>query len=141
MNTLHFALAVLGATVAYFAIGGILFAALPMLQREFMKHPAVFRPKDDMMRLMPMAMLAIVVEILIVTALYARAYAAGGGVASGAQFGALVGVFAVCGFVVHNHVNLNIGIRLTVGQALAYFVQWLAVGIAISLIYAPAPVA
>jgi hypothetical protein len=35
---------------------------------------------------------------------------------------------------------LNIGIKLTVGQAFAYFVQWLVVGIAISLIYAPATV-
>jgi len=30
------------------------------------------------------------------------------------------------------------GIKLTVGQAIAYFVQWLVVGIVISLIYAPA---
>ena len=35
---------------------------------------------------------------------------------------------------------LNIGIKLTVGQAIAYFVQWLGVGIVISLIYAPATV-
>ena len=140
MNPSRIALAVLGATVAYFVLGGILFAALPMLQREFMKYPAVFRTKDDMKRVMPMGMISIVVEILVVAILYAMAYPSGGGVANGAQFGALIGVFAVCGFVLHNHVNLNVGIRLTVGQAIAHFVQWLAVGIAISLIYAPASV-
>jgi hypothetical protein len=121
-------------------LGGILFAALPMLKEEFMKYPAVFRAKDDMMRVMPMGMIAILVEILVVAVLYAMAYPSGGGAASGARFGALIGVFAVCGFAVHNHVNLNIGIRLTVGQAIAYFVQWLAVGVVISLIYAPASV-
>lgn len=140
MNYPRVALAGLGGTVAYFVLGGILFAALPMLKEEFIKYPAVFRPKDDMMRLMPMAMIGILVEILVVAVLYAMAHPAGGGAASGAQLGALIGVFAVCGFALHNHVNLNIGIRLTGGQAIAYFVQWLAVGIVVSLIYAPAPV-
>ncbi len=54
--------------------------------------------------------------------------------ALGARFGALIGVFAVCGFALHNHMILNIGVKLTVGQASAYFVQWLVVGIGISLI-------
>jgi hypothetical protein len=140
MNYSRIALAALGATVAYFVLGGILFAALPTLRKEFMKYPAVYRTKDDMKRVMPMGMISILVEILVVAVLYAMAYPSGGGAANGAQFGALIGVFAVCGFVLHNHVNLNIGIRLTVGQAIAYFVQWLAVGIVISLIYAPASV-
>jgi hypothetical protein len=35
---------------------------------------------------------------------------------------------------------LNTGNKLTVGQAISYFVQWLVVGIVISLIYAPATV-
>ena len=32
----------------------------------------------------------------------------------------------------------DIGINLTVGQAVTYFVQWLGAGIVISLIHAPA---
>ncbi len=140
MNYSRIALAALGGTVAYFVLGGILFAALPMLKEEFMKYPAVFRTQDDMKRVMPLGMAAILVEILVVAALYAKAYPSGGGAANGAPFGALIGVFAVCGFALHNHMNLNIGIRLTVGQSIAYFVQWLAVGIVISLVYAPAAV-
>jgi hypothetical protein len=89
---------------------------------------------------MPVGMISIVVAILVVVVLYAMAYPAGGGVLDGARFGALIGVFAVCGFALHNYMNLNIGIKLTVGQAFAYFLQWLVVGIAISLIYAPATV-
>jgi hypothetical protein len=46
-------------------------------------------------------------------------------------------VFAVCAFVVHNYVNLNIGLKLTCEQAAAYFVEWVATGIVIGLIYRP----
>lgn len=140
MNYPRIALAALGATVAYFVLGGILFAALPSLQKEFKKYPAVFRTQDDMKRVMPMGMISILVGIFVVAVLYAMAHPAGGGVLDGARFGALIGVFAVCGFALHNHMLLNIGIKLTVGQAISYFVQWLVVGIVISLIYAPATV-
>ncbi|PYP19179.1 MAG: hypothetical protein DMD54_03515 [Gemmatimonadetes bacterium] len=138
MNYSRIALAGLGATVAYFVLGGILFAALPSLRKEFMKYPAVYRTEDDMKRVMPVGMISILVAIFVVAVLYAMAFPAGGGVLDGARFGALIGVFAVCGFALHNHMILNIGIKLTVGQAIAYFVQWLVVGIFISLIYAPA---
>ena len=140
MNYSRIALAALAATVAYFVLGGILFGALPSLQKEFMKYPAVFRTQDDMKPVMPMGMISILIAIFVVAVLYAMAYPAGGGVLDGARFGALIGVFAVCGFALHNHMLLNIGIKLTVGQAISYFVQWLVVGIAISLIYAPATV-
>lgn len=140
MNYSRIALAALGATVAYFVLGGILFAALPSLQKEFKKYPAVFRTQDDMKRVMPMGMISILVGIFVVAVLYAMAYPAGGGVLDGARFGALIGVFAVCGFALHNHMLLNIGLKLTAGQAISYFVQWLVVGIVISLIYAPATV-
>ena len=138
MNYSRIALAALGATVTYFVVGGILFGALPSLRKEFMKYPAVYRTQDDMKRVMPMGMISILVAIFVVAVLYAMAYPAGGGVLDGARFGALIGVFAVCGFALHNHMILNIGIKLTVGQAIAYFVQWLVVGIVISLIYTPA---
>ncbi len=138
MNYTRIALAALGATVAYFVVGGILFGALPSLRKEFLKYPAVYRTQDDMKRVMPMGMISILVAIFVVAVLDAMAYPAGGGLLDGARFGALIGVFAVCGFALHNHMILNIGIKLTVGQAIAYFVQWLVVGIVISLIYAPA---
>jgi hypothetical protein len=43
----------------------------------------------------------------------------------------------VCTFVIHNYVNLNIGLKLTVYQGVSYFIQWLIVGTAIGLIYKP----
>jgi hypothetical protein len=83
MNYSRIALAALGAMVTYFALGGVLFAALPWLRAEFMKYPAVYRSEDDMKRVMPMGMTAILVEILVVTVLYTMAYRVGcGGVVS-----------------------------------------------------------
>jgi uncharacterized membrane protein len=75
--------------------------------------------------------------MVAMAALYAMIYRGGSGIAEGARFGALIGVFAVCAFVVHNYVNLNIGLALTVGQAIAYFVEWTVAGVVIGLIYRP----
>jgi hypothetical protein len=138
MNYTHLALAALGATVAYFGFGFALFAALPGMKREFMKYPNVYRSEKDMMKIMPLGMVAILAAIVVVAVLYARMYPAGGGIAAGAGLGALIGLFALCTFVIHNYVNLNIGLTLTLYQGVAYFVQWVIVGTAIGLIYRPA---
>ena len=43
------------------------------------------------------------------------------------------------GDILHNYVNLNIGLRLTVGQAVAYSIQWIVAGVTIALLYRPMP--
>ncbi|HEX3580722.1 MAG TPA: hypothetical protein VH087_03100 [Thermoanaerobaculia bacterium] len=69
--------------------------------------------------------------------LYAGMDRGGSPLGAGVKFGTLIGVFAVCAFVIHNCVNLNIGLRLTIGQAVAHFVEWLVVGIVIAAVYRP----
>ena len=137
VNYARIALAFLGATVAYFASGFILFAALPGMKSEFKKYPNVYRSDDAMMKFMPYNMVAIVISIVVVAVLFAKMYPAGGGIASGVCLGALMGIFAVCTFVIHNYVFLNIGLALTLYEAITYFIQWVIVGAAIGLIYKP----
>lgn len=137
MNIARIALASLGATVAYFVYGFAMFAALPSMKTEFMKYPNVYRPREGMMKAMPYGMPAILISLVVVAVLYAKIYPAGGGIASGPCLGALIGVFSVCTFVIHNYVNLNIGLRLTLYQGITYFIQWVLVGAAIGLIYKP----
>lgn len=137
MNVPLLFLAAAGGTVAYFAFGFIVFGALPYLRNEYAKYPAVYRTQESLKSVMPFGMLAMFVAILVLVAMYALEYHGGSGLVEGVRFGALVGVFAVCSFVIHNHVNLNIGVALTVGQAIAYFVEWTIVGIVIGLIYKP----
>jgi hypothetical protein len=137
MNYSRLALAALGATVAYFAFGFLLLWLVPALIDEAHKYPAVFRPKEKMMAVMPIGMVATLIAILVVAIIFAMMHQGGPGTTEGARFGILIGIFVVCGFVLHNYVNLNIGLKLTLMQSVAYFVQWTIVGIVISLIYKP----
>lgn len=136
MNYPHIALAGLGAFVGYMILGAITFALLP-LREEFRKYPAVYRPQEEIMKAMPAGMAAMLMAMLALAVMYALSYRGGSGLAGGARFGALIGIFSIGAFVVHNYVNLNIGLALTMQQSVAYFVEWLVSGIAIGLIYRP----
>ncbi len=138
MNLLRIGLAALGAFAAYFLVGGLAFGLIPSLKSEFLKYPAVYRPQEGQMSHMPVGMAAMFLAIVALALIYAMLYQSGYGVAEGARFGALIGVFAIGSFVVHNYVNLNIGLKLTLQQIVVYFVEWVVVGIVISLIYKPA---
>lgn len=135
MNYGRIALATVGGMVAYFVAGFAIFILVPQMINEGRKYPAVFRSREDMMAVMPALMVATLVAILVLAVLYAMVYRGGSGLAEGARFGALIGVFVVCAFVVHNYVNLNFGVRLMLMQAVAYFVQWTVVGTVIGLLY------
>jgi hypothetical protein len=137
MNYSRILLGALAATVAYFAIGGLSFALMPQLADEFRKYPAVYRNQEGMKSVMPIGLVAMFVGLFVLGVLYALMYRAGSGVAEGARFGALIGIFAVCVFVLHNYVNLNIGLKLTLQQATVYFIEWTVVGILIGVIYRP----
>ncbi len=137
MNYTRLALATLGGFIAYFVIGGLSFGLVPSLRTEFLKYPAVYRTQEDIKSVMPAGMAAMFVAILALAVIYAKLYRGTSGLTEGATFGALIGIFAIGSFVVHNFVNLNIGLKLTLQQSVAYFLEWLIVGIVIGLIYKP----
>lgn len=137
MNITRILLASLGAFVAYFVIGGLAFVLLPSLKTEFLKYPAVYRGHEGQVSNMPLGMIAIYLATVVLAVMYAMLYQGGSGLAEGARFGALIGAFVILAFVIHNYVNLNIGWKLTLEQAIAYFIEWFVVGIAIGLIYRP----
>jgi hypothetical protein len=135
MNYVRMLLAALGAMVAYFAFGGLAFALLPGMKDEFSKYPNVYRPRESMSAAMPIGMAGIFLGILAVSYLYATTVNSGGGPMAGLKFGMLIGIFVVCAFVLHNHMNLNIGWKMTLMQSVAYFAEWTVVGLVIGLIY------
>ena len=134
MNYSRLALAALGGTVASFAFGFLVIWLVPALMEEGLKYPAVFRPKEEMMSVMPFGFLASFIAILVVAIIFAMTHQSG--TSQGARMGVLIGIFAVCN-VLHNYVNFNIGPRLALGQSAAYFFQWSVTGIVIGLIYKP----
>jgi len=82
-------------------------------------------------------MAAMFVAILALSVIYALLGDGGPGIIEGARFGALIGVFAIGSFVIHNYVNLNIGLKLALQQSVVYFLEWVVVGMVIGLIYRP----
>ena len=137
MNYTRITLAALGAFAVNMVIGYLVFALLTSMRREYQKYPAVYRSSEGMKSVMPFAMVSMFVARFVLAVIYAMLYRGGSGLAEGAQFGALIGVFVISAFVIHNYVNLNIGLKLTLQQSVAYFIEWLAIGIVIGLIYKP----
>ncbi len=136
MNYSRLGLAALGGTVASFAFGFLVFWLVPALFSEIQKYPGVFRPREEMNRVMPIGFGASFIAILIVAIIFALMHQGKSGPMEGARLGVLIGIFAVCN-VLHNYANLNIGLNLALGQAAAYFFQWIVTGIVIGLIYKP----
>ena len=136
MNYTRIFLAALAAFVVYFALGGLWFA-IPAFRAEFSSYPAVYRSQDAMKSVMPGGMAAMFLSMVVMAVLYAMVYRGGSGLAEGARFGALIGLFSICAFVLHNYVNLNIGFRLTALQSITYMVVWVITGVVIGLIYRP----
>jgi hypothetical protein len=138
MNLTRIALASVAAFFAYFTVGGIAFGLMPWMKNEYLKYPNIYRSPEGIKSTMPLGMAFMFLAIVVLAVLYAMLYQGGSGIVEGARFGALIGVFAIGSFVVHNYVNLQIGIKLTVQQGIAYFVEWVIVGLVIGLIYRPA---
>ncbi len=136
MNYSRLGLAALGGTVASFAFGFLVFWLVPALINEAHKYPAVFRSREEMNSVMPIGLVASFIAILVVAIIFAMIYQGGSGMTEGARLGVLIGIFAVCN-VMHNYANLNFGLKLALGQAAAYFFQWIIVGTVIGLIYKP----
>jgi hypothetical protein len=141
MSFSRIVLAALGGFATYFILGGLSFALFPALKNEFLKYPAVYRTREGIKSVMPAGMAAMFLSIVALALLYSMLYQGNSSLAEGARlgaiFGALIGVFAIGAFVMHNYVNLNIGGKLTLQQSIAYFVEWVLTGVAIGLIYRP----
>jgi hypothetical protein len=134
MNLARVVVAAVAAFVAYFILGGAIFTS-PAMRAEFARYGTVYRAEESMKSVMPLGMLGMLLSMIALAILFAMIHPAGAGVVAGLQFGLLIAVYALGSFVLHNHVNLNIGWRLTTAQAVAYSVEWLVVGVVISLVY------
>ena len=134
MNLTRIALAALAAFVAYFMVGGMFFA-VPAMRTEFEKHSHIYRTGEANKSVMPVGMLGILLAICVAAVFFARMHPAGAGVAAGLEFGALLAVFQLGSFVLHNHMLLNIGPRHSTLQGIVYTAEWIVVGVVISLVY------
>jgi len=90
MNYLSLGLAALAGMVASFSFGFLTMWLVPALFEESHKYPAVFRSKEEMMKVMPIAMVSTFLSILIAAIIFAMIHPGGSGVMDGVGFGALI---------------------------------------------------
>jgi hypothetical protein len=135
MNFGRLALAAIAATV-FDALYGFLVYGMA-LAPEFARYPGVYRSNEAGQAFLPLMFGGLLIAIVCVAIIYAKGYEGGSGVAEGIRFGLLLGVFVVFAFAGVNYAVLNIGRRLAVMAAAAGFVEWLAIGTIIGLVYRP----
>ena len=70
--------------------------------------PDVFRPKEKMMSVMPIGLVATLMAILVVTIMFAMIHQGGSGTTEGARLGVLIGIFVVCAFVPVSYTHLDV---------------------------------
>ncbi len=134
MNYSSLALAALGGTVASFGYGFLLMWLLPAAFEAPLKHPGVFRAKEEMMSVAPVGFGSSIIAIVVVTIIFAMTHRSGA--MEGGRLGVLIGILAICN-VAHNYMNLNVNVNFSLQQAAIYFVQWVITCIVIGLIYNP----
>ncbi len=136
MNYARLALAAVAATIFDAVYGFVVYGML--LAPEFGRYPGVYRSNEAGMAFLPLMFAGLFIAIVAVAVIYAKGYEGGSGAAEGARFGFLLGVFVVFAFVAVNYAVLNVGRKIAVMTAAAGFVEWLAIGLVIGLIYRPA---
>jgi uncharacterized protein DUF1761 len=136
MNYARLALAAVVATV-FDACYGFLVYGMAMAP-EFARYPGVYRSEDTGAGYLPLMFAGLFIAIAAAAFIYAKGYEGGNGLGEGARFGVLLGLFVVFTFASVNYATLNIGRKLAVTDAAAAFVEWLAVGTIIGLVYKPA---
>ena len=137
MNYTRLALAAVAATV-FDAIYGFLVYGM-LLAPEFARYPAVYRANEAGQAYLPLMFGGLFIAIVAVSIIYAKGYEGGSGVAEGARFGLLLGVFVVMAFAGVNYAVLNIGRKLALMVAAAGFFEWLIIGIIVGLVYKGTP--
>jgi hypothetical protein len=137
MNYARLALAAVAATIFDAVYGFLVYGML--LAPEFARYPGVYRSNENGQAFLPLMFGGLLVAIVAVAIIYAKGYEGGSGAAEGARFGFLLGVFVVFAFAAVNYAVLNVGRKIAVMTAAAGFVEWLAIGVVIGLVYRPAP--
>jgi hypothetical protein len=135
MNYTRLALAAVVATIVDIVYGFAVYGTA--LASEFGRYPDVFRPMDAINAKIPFMIVGTLVAMFAVAYIYAKGYEGGRGIHEGLRFGALIGLFAVGYIAVGNYVVMNIGRRLAVAMAVAGFVEWVVVGMALGIVYKP----
>ena len=133
MNYTRVFLAAIAATVADFAYGFVVYGNV--LTSSFAAQTLIYRPAQDQMAYMPIGAAGIFAAMIAASAIYAKGRT--GRVIDGAAFGILLGLFMIGACVAVNYATINMSGDHGVKMAAAALVEWVIVGVVISLVYRP----
>jgi hypothetical protein len=136
MNYSRLFLAALAATIVDALYGFVVYGTL--LRSQFVALSNVYRPEDQGTAYMPVLFGGVLIAALAAAFIYAKGYEGGSGIAEGARFGALIGLFAVGYATIVNFATINLTAPFTAVMAAAAFVEWIINGVVIGLVYKPA---
>lgn len=135
MNYGRVVLAGLAGTIAFFATGAVISGKL--IAKYYAPYPGVYRSFEGVQNYIAVGMISTLLAIIVLAAIYAKGYEGGSGLAEGARFGAMIGLFVVFAVVADEFVTLNIGRALALAMAAARLVGSIIVGTVIGLVYKP----
>jgi hypothetical protein len=135
MNYGRLAAAAVAATLVDSIYGYLVYGVL--LANGFAGYPGVYRTAEAGAAYLPAMFACIFVGLLAASYIYAKGYEGGSGVAEGARFGLLLGVFVAAVFAGVNYATLNIGLSLSLQLAVAALVEWTLIGIVVGAVYRP----
>jgi hypothetical protein len=136
MNYARLVLAAVAATVFDACYGFLVYGMA--IAPEFARYPGIYRGEDSGPAFLPLMFAGLFIAIVAAAVIYAKGYEGGSGLAEGARFGLLLGVFVVFTTASVNYATLNVGRKIAVMTAAAGFVEWLVIGTIIGLVYKPA---
>jgi len=137
MNLRRIAVPALVAWLVDNVFGYVVFGV--MLQNEFARYPAVFRSFDAVGSMMPLMLASTLVGFVAVAYIFAKGHDGGSGLKEGFWFGVVLGSVMVFLVGLPSYVIYNIDQKLAFEMVVCMFVEFLIDGIALGLVYKPAP--
>ena len=134
MNYPRLVIAAIAATVVDALYGFVVWGQV--LNREFAKYPAIYRPSDDMSAL-PLMFAGVLVGMFFASWIYAKGYEGGSGLIEGLRFGVLMGLLVGSYMAGVNYGILRIGKRMALTYGIGWVGEWVLVGLVIGLVYKP----
>jgi hypothetical protein len=135
MSYIRIALAAVAATITDFLYGFLVYGNL--LTSSFAAQAGIYRGAEAQMANMPIGAFGVLLAMIAVSTLYAR-WCERGTVTEGVSFGLLIALFAIGTCVLVNYATIAMTAQHAAMMGIAALVEWLVVGVVLSLVYRPA---
>ena len=123
------------ALIVFFAWGFLTEGWL--IRKDFAPSAVLYRTSDLQMKYMPFGLASVLVALFVAVVIYARWCGATSGIASGLQFGFLMGLFVACIHPISNLITMNMDVKLGLELAVSNAIGWVLAGLVIGLVYKP----